>query len=151
MNEALLKPSLRSGSAPTSVYSVGVGVLAAFFGGVFAPICWAAANSVRLRRGPRDAPVHLALTGVACAAIWVLFGRPQWQTAIKAATGIDSLRIVLRVLALAIFGCEYLLHRTAQRHARTLGLIAPSGVAVGIGCVVVSVALQFGLIYLVTP
>ena len=141
MNDQLLKPTLAGAEEKTTPYSVRVGALSAFFGGVFAPIIWGIINSFRRRRAGRDWPAHAALICVACGILWAALKQPAlsaWLTQ----SGVRG--VAIRVAALGIFACEFLLHRTEHRHAETFGLKAPHGLGVGLLCIAASVALQTG-------
>lgn len=144
--EALLRPTLTEEGRRAPLFSFAVGVIAASFGGPFAPIAWGAANSFQLRRVLRDLPLHVGLLAAAVGLTWALSAPTGSRYSIEHLVGPDWGVIVLRVGALAILVAEYLLHRRSLRHAALIGRISKQGVACGLLCIAVSLLTQFGLL-----
>lgn len=141
MRESLLTPSLSSPSAPSaSLYSVQSALLVAFLGGNFAIILYAALNSWKLRR-PMDALAYVAALAVVMAVF--VAGVSGWPPMMALVNLVGSGSIVLRALALLLFGAFYLLHRKQHRSAALLGMPAASPWIAAISCIVVGYGISW--------
>lgn len=143
--EDLLRPSLsdeatRLARAP---YSETASFLASFFGGPLAAIAMLLADARRLGRlGPASVVAVLAVVAYLAALHALVHRLPAvaWLTSPDGVLGSRGGQIGLRLLALAIFGVGYALHRRAQRSARLFALARPNPWPAGLGAVVLGFA-----------
>jgi hypothetical protein len=147
----LFQPSLSEDHRPAAApYSVQTTFLTGFLGGPFAAIAILITNSIRLRRAERDAPAWVALSVLTFAAMWVMFKTAMGAEArawLEAQLGNRSLRLAAQVLALAIVGAGYAMHRQEQRNTELLGIKRPNGWLGGLACL--SIGAVVTIVYLV--
>jgi hypothetical protein len=139
VSEELLRPTLGTGAAARPLYSPRASFFVAFFGGPVAAILFAALNSFRLRRLPRDLPIYgVGLAVFVATVVWLLGTESgaallDWIRAGEAER--RGLRLSQRMLALAFWGAFHLRHRAFQRNAELMGVAAPSPWVAGVACV----------------
>ncbi len=137
----LLQPSLGGRLRPPEApYSVQTTFLTGFFGGPFAALAILALNSQRLERLSRDFVVWFALAVVVLAGMAFL-SKSEPGAAVMAWVNTQfgasrGMHFVLRLVALAIVGLGYLMHRREQRSTDLLGLERPHGLGPGLACIV---------------
>jgi hypothetical protein len=151
--DELLRPSLGGSRIAKAPYSVRTTFLAAFFGGPFAAVAITALNSLRLQRLGRDAlPLTAAL--IAYLAFLTALMATEWGDAlvesVKALAGKQAFAYVDRLIALALFGLGYMLHRKEQRSADFMDMPRPNGWIAGLACIVGGHLVLFGIAFLAT-
>jgi hypothetical protein len=147
--DELLRPSLQDAAVPKAPYSVQTVLLTAFIGGPLAAIAITALNSARLRRLRDVIPLSVAL--IAYLGLMLVLMDGEWGTdfrdSLTELAGARGMNYFQRLIALALFGLGYLLHRREQRSADVMGLNRPNGYIGGIACIAGSAfaSLAFGL------
>jgi len=143
----LLRPSLTADvGSPQPIYSVRTAFLSSFFGGPVAGAAIALLNSQRLRRLKSDWPVAVLALGSSALLQWSIVH--HWWGQLNRVLGESSDRYVYELFSLAFSGVVYAIHRRYYRSMMLLGLRAPNGWGVGIGAIVLGLAAQAGLYYL---
>jgi hypothetical protein len=144
--EELLRPSLGDRPITRAPYSVRTAFITSFFGGPFAAIGIIGANSVRLQRWRQDL-LPLGLLFAATAGFFASLHLTAWGEDLGnylfTLAGQRGVPYLSRVIALAIFGIGYALHRKEQRSADFMGLDRPNGWIGGIACIVGGMAAAF--------
>jgi hypothetical protein len=145
--DELLRPSLEGSAVAKAPYSTRTTFLTAFFGGPLAAIAITALNSVRLQRVMRDlAPLGAAL--VAYVGFMLVLTFTDWGTSFLAAiteiAGPRGTAYFDRLIALALFGLGYMLHRREQRSSDLMDLTRPNGWIAGLACIALAIALMAG-------
>jgi hypothetical protein len=140
----LLQPTLgRDDSPATSIYSARTGYLASFFGGPLAGAAIALVNAHRLKRLSMDWPLGLLAAAVTVVPTWWWFrGGRSW---VVAHVGAGAQGILFRALGLGFFAIVYSWHRQYYRNMALFGLSAPSGWMIGVAAVIGSLAVSYGL------
>ncbi|MGE0031013.1 MAG: hypothetical protein AB7T20_07835 [Steroidobacteraceae bacterium] len=144
--EDLLRPSLQaSDSGQKAIYSTTAGYLTAFFGGPFAAIGMGILNSWRLGRIRADALIIVAAIAAALAVFSFLlrpelFGQPELDVTTR------NIRLVTRLLALALFGAFWLLHKRYYRGMQLLALAPPNPWPAAIACGSIDLLLTMALL-----
>jgi hypothetical protein len=140
--DELLRPSLAGAAVAKAPYSVRTAFLTAFFGGPLAAIAITGINSVRLRRWARDlaplAALVAAYVAFMLALAWTDWGL-SFQTSLDAFAGPHTVSYLHRLIALALFGVGYAMHRKEQRSADFMGLRRPNGWVAGLACIAGSI------------
>lgn len=148
-NEDLLRPTLSDIRVAKAPYSDSMQFISAFLGGFFAAAIVTALNAWRLQRLGRDLPVIAICCIVYLAILMGLFWSEQGAailTELNAFAGDRSLRTLIQLLGLAMFGIGYAMHRKEQRGANLTDLPRPNPWIAGIACIVVGIPLNGGLI-----
>jgi hypothetical protein len=122
-NDDLLRPTLSDYRQAPALYSSTGFFLSSFFGGPVGAAFYGLCNSQRLNRLWQDMPVILP---AAAAAFFVIFllqsgGQVPGLADLLGGGARGALELVLRALALVVFGAIYLLHRKFFRSARVSG------------------------------
>lgn len=144
----LLTPSL-TGAVRSPIFSVNAIIAAAFFGGGFAVLLLATENARRLGRLRLDWPL-LALALLVFAVVPV-FG--LWYVQNVSADAEDlrrNVRLTTRIVGFAAAGAFYWLHRNAHRTLRATGADPASPYVAVIAGVLLSIAVNLGLVGLAT-
>jgi hypothetical protein len=144
----LLRPSLAADvGVPRAIYSARTGFLSSFFGGPVAGALIALLNSQRLRRLGIDWPIALLALGTSVLVRWSV--AHHWWQWLDGLLGKGSVRYVFEFAGLAFFGLTYTLHKPYYRSMSLLGLQVPNGLGVGIAAILLGVAVQAALVYLI--
>jgi hypothetical protein len=147
-NEDLLRPTLSDYRKPPSLYNSTGFFLSAFFGGPLGAGLYALANSFRLERLPRDAPVITCIVAAAYLGMIQLhdLGALDQLTDYLGGSRSGSLGIMLRGFGIACFGAIYFLHRGFFRAARVSGMKARQGWLPGIVAVLAGMAANIAFV-----
>lgn len=144
--EELLQSSLGDRPITRAPYSVRTAFITSFFGGPFAAIGIIGANSVRLQRWRQDL-LPLGFILAATAGFFASLHLTAWGEDLGnylfTLAGQRVVPYLSRVIALAIFGIGYALHRKEQRSADFMGLDRPNGWIGSLACIVGGAAAAF--------
>ena len=148
--EDLLRPSLSRPAEVASVpYSTNTFFIVAFIGGPLSAALMFALNAWRLGRVAKDA-VWVLLALALFAGLTVFLLTPDVGVGLKSALfevfGDSSARVCMKALALAVFGVAWLCHRREQQSAQMFGLARPNPWAVGIGLIVLGLAVNYAVV-----
>ena len=141
MSDELFQPTLQDQREAMPLYSTRATFLTSFFGGPFAAGIILFENARRIGFWKRA--LALLLLGV---VVWVgilwhyLYGRGQGDL------GARNMRLVGRLVALAMWGAVTWLHRESQRATDLMGVERPNGWGLGLGAVVIGAAATFVLV-----
>lgn len=140
LREDLLRPSLsQPADLVATPYSTRAAFLISFIGGPIAALAIFAVNAWRLGRLRRDAGAWLL--GACVYAGWIaalVSSAPDapWKAQLTELLGASPWGLILRLIALTVFGLASFCHRREQRSATLFGLVRPNPWIVGIGLVV---------------
>jgi hypothetical protein len=141
----LLQATLGHSDSPsTSIYSARTGYLASFFGGPLAGAAIGLVNAYRLKRLHLDWPLGLLAAALTVGPLWWL-SRGSGRQWVIAHLGSGGQGWMLRVLGLGFFALVYARHRQYYRNMALLGLTPPPGRQIGVVAVIGSLAVTFGL------
>jgi hypothetical protein len=102
-----------------------------------------------LRRSWDAVPLSIALIGYLglMLALMDMEWGANFQGSLNELAGARGINYFQRLIALALFGLGYALHRREQRSADVMGLDRPNGFIAGLACIAAGVlaSLAFGL------
>ncbi|MES2318911.1 MAG: hypothetical protein V4631_15635 [Pseudomonadota bacterium] len=135
------------------MYSLRSSLLLGFFAGPLPLVLYWSLNSYRLKR-PLDAIAYLlAIAGFAALVYAYYSGATpefaQWTQ--RHLGGAGTMRTVLQAYAVALWAGFYLMHRKQYRSMGLFGVASPSPWIALLACVILGVALTYGLIALLVP
>ncbi|MES1196189.1 MAG: hypothetical protein ABUL58_04505 [Steroidobacter sp.] len=143
--EDLLRPVLDSTQLKAAPYSMRATLLTSFFGGPFAAIGMVAANAYRLARLKREWSTIMVMLLLYVLGMRVLLHSASGRAFVEQWTNLISdynLQILYRLVALAICGYGYLMHRNEHRGASLAGIQRPNPWLVAMTCGVAGLGLQ---------
>lgn len=146
----LLRPSLHAEARTAPIYSARAGFWVAFLGGAVATTLFSALNSHRLGRLSRDAPFYVLAMVVFVAVIGVYYAKPGLfgfglQSEQEAR---QTLRLLYRGIALAMWLGYYWLHRQQHRAMHLTGGTPPSPWKPALTCIGLGILASFGLLWI---
>lgn len=144
----LLRPSLQADARTAPVYSARAGFWVAFLGGAVATTLFSALNSHRLGRLSRDAPFYVLGLVAFVAVIGVYYFEPGllgFDLESKR-EGRQTLRLLSRGMALALWLGYYLLHRQQHRAMHLTGGTPPSPWKPALACIGLGIPISIALV-----
>ena len=149
--KALLTPSLSQTVGIAPLYSVGTGVVLGFFGGPVAAGLIMAINARRLGRLAQDAWLYAVVFVVSGVIFVLLVDHPELFVIELGDAGQprNMRRFLFSGLGLLTMGLLYVKYRTYYRAMTMSGLESPSPWKTGLAVLVIALALQFALVFVV--
>lgn len=144
----LLRPTLNEYATARAPYSTTTTFVTSFLGGPIASIAIMALNSIQLERLRRDLPVLIGLSIayiILMLAVFLTSIGVEFRAGLSELLGERGLSFFIRLIALALFGIGYALHRKEQRSADIMGLARPNGWIAGLACIAGATVLQLAV------
>ena len=137
MND-LFEPSLNKNDVAKPIYSLGALVVAAWLGGVFAPLFLGTINTARLGELKQRAPLFVGLFVASVVFYWA-------SLSIIGDDNMSSVRTVNCGAGLLVAGGFYLFHKKTYRAMQVMGIDAPSPYVPVMATIAASVILKMVL------
>ncbi len=144
----LLKPSLSPETAIAPLYSVGTGYVLGFLGGPIAAGIIMAINARRLGRLAQDAWIFVLVFVLSSVLLFTAFKVPgMFMFELGDGEPRSVARLAMAGAGILTMGLLYLKYQTHYRAMALSGMESPSPWKMGIAVLVIAIAIQFAVVF----